>query len=515
VLRVAYAPPQAQVLTVRLDGKEAAFAQAGNSELTIDQPGDCRRVSITGEANGKALESNVAWVDHEAALRASRANHPPMDAMRDRATGGMWDANAWADVMTVFCKHLASNPAHQATRSTRARRNSRSGNDEVARYSYADIFNPEYELPKMDPAAFDSDFGADTTNAYLQAWVLQWFAGPSNAPPTRVPPDERNGEENGDDRLRLRRRSKRNDKRLPPADRARLVKLLHSASNSLTRPEYCSNRQPGELRLDLSLTAVLLGTGLREQWIDRQDYFDTTQKIWGSLFLNGGPAAPKGWVHERASDPNTGAAFSRDLKHPMLSASLIGWALTMPRSMRTQEAARFQFTVALAVARNEWLWWGGDPEEIAIGLQTFMRGAGPLDISSQDLQDAWLEIVQRGRAFAELEQAMNQVRHGPLLAEMKCSRVEIGDLLWQGKSGYCVALRGADRRGAWDVSVHWIQNPQSISNVAPNATIPVQAVLDEGLLAHRTGFGTAQTAVVQRFLHQLKQAYTPAKKLNI
>ena len=75
-----------------------------------------------------------------------------------------------------------------------------------------------------------------------------------------------------------------------------------------------------------------------------------------------------------------------------------------------QEAARFQFTVALAVARNEWLWWGGDPHEIAIGLQTFMRGAGPLDISSQDLQDAWLEILQRGRLFAELEQAMNHVR---------------------------------------------------------------------------------------------------------
>ena len=98
---------------------------------------------------------------------------------------------------------------------------------------------------------------------------------------------------------------------------------------------------------------------------------------------------------------------------------------------------------------------------------------------------------------------------------MKCSRIEIGDLLWQGKSGYCVALRAADRRGTWDVSVHWIQNPQSISEVAPAATIPVQAVLNEGLLANQPGFGTMQTAVVHRFLDQLRQAYKPAKKLNI
>ena len=514
-LQVAFWPQDAAVIRVRLDdgNSSESFAYAGRGEVTVVvQDDSVRLVALGAEIDGVVIESAVIWIDHEVKLRAVPAHHAAMDALRERTgPGRRWNANAWAHVMSVFCKHLSSTSASVASRRLAAARGPSGAG--AGNYSFADVFSPGYELPRLDTVGLEAAAAITTTTDALQSWLLHWFAPPPTTPP--ADPDDGTGAGT----LRLRPRPKPQDmppdKREPMTDPKRIAKLLNSACALLTSSDKCSVRAATDLRLDLGLAAVLLGTALREQWIGQQTYFDTTQKIWGALFLYGGPDAPRGWVNKRAEDPESGAAFREEMRHPMLSASLIAWALTMPQVMSTPQAARFHFTVALAVARNEWLWWGGDPLEVAAGLQTFMRGAGPVDVSSEDVEAAWLAILQRGKAFAELEQAMTLATPSTMRETLKCQELEVGDLLWQGRSGYCMALRAAKRRDGFPVSVHWIQDPTSKTELTPESTLPVHAVLTEDRLDGKIVLGAAQTTIVQRFVSQLRQAHKPAKTLNI
>ena len=52
---------------------------------------------------------------YEDKLNVSRQTHAAVEALRGKARSGDWQADAWADVLDVFCRHASRLPRRLAT----------------------------------------------------------------------------------------------------------------------------------------------------------------------------------------------------------------------------------------------------------------------------------------------------------------------------------------------------------------------------------------------------------------
>ena len=96
----------------------------------------------------------------------------------------------------------------------------------------------------------------------------------------------------------------------------------------------------------------------------------------------------------------------------------------------------------------------------------------------QRTKDDWLRLIRRGDALGALEACLNG--HTPAEIRERISRDQVsrGELLWQGKSGYCVVLENCHRSQRDSVRVLRLQGDQGVGSFFPGFLIPLQALLD-------------------------------------
>jgi len=131
------------------------------------------------------------------------------------------------------------------------------------------------------------------------------------------------------------------------------------------------------------------------------------------------------------------------------------------------------------VARLPWLWQTGGNEAIAKQVAEVFAYTSKNDLKWQEIEREWITMVRRGYAMHALQAALS----GHNILELsKCvsqKEVQAGELLWQGKYGFCVAGGLCERIRGNNCDVLLLQRRDTVTRFAGPLLIPVRALIDE------------------------------------
>lgn len=480
VLRVAFQATTGMALTgCLLDGVELAEFVVYDDVLELRVSGvPPRTVALQGVLEGATITSPPCWIDQEEALLASSTARTLASELQKPPRGAAIDVGAWTNVLKVFCQHLQVLPPALVNSSTSDR--TRAAAD--LGFTTDDVFVDAVDLPLHRALPVDVP-GVHGRAALLQQLMLRWFHGHRGAvpdddddmpdaatpeddtqdeppPPTPAPPPTPRSEPS-------------------PADKRRFDRLVTRLQESMTDPGFLERRPPSTLAADLCLAAVLLRTGLQEKWIDADRFFSVTHDIWRALFLSTPDAPESGWIEIRHANASDRAGFRRALGTEQVAAALAAWALTdLPQASAGPRHARFVLAALLSVARNEWLWTGGDLRVVASELATYLQLTGE---DRDKLAQAWHSLIRRGRALGRIERLL---RTRPLLewrAHVSQKQLARGELLWQENAGWCLATEACRRIEGVNVPVLKLQGEDAPRNFRATLTVPVRDLATDDL----------------------------------
>ena len=499
-LFVGYSPSSVKLTECRVDGALVRHDLIERGVVRASCFGEPRSVILIGEIDGERIESLPGWVDQEYHLRSTARGRGLADIFRRRFQPGEWSAGAWSEVLDVFCKHLTYLPSSgvglESITSDKDHEQ-----DKPPEFTAEDVFAPDYHPPSLGKYWYPVVESADGRVRSLQQLLLKWF-GYSNASEqeeegAQLDPGSVDDEDDDvvDRPMNLLKTTPIVEE--PPAasdrDRRRIQKLLTRVRDAMTNPDFLQGRRPELLAGDLKVAAVLLRTGLREGWIDESEFFEVTHYIWSALFFTSEPQTDVGWIEYRTHESEDPATFIDALRSPDLSAALIGWTIAIPMDVRTPEHARFALANALSVARLPWLWQGGDQEEIARNLGLLISHTAKADVNRDEYLEgaslAWHDLLRCGAALRRFEEAISGFTPDDLRAHIRQSRLERGELLWQGTAGFCVVTEACPRFEGQNVPVLVLQGTGTERKFKALYTIPIRTLLDQDIIPISEKFG--------------------------
>jgi len=463
------------IQSARIDGAGAAIVAHDINHLTLRSPLlQPRTVVLIGERDGREILSSPHWIDNEAALRISARSRSLAESINGLVRTETWNIGAWTEILAEVHKHLAYLPKSIATRSP-----GRATSTGMVEFSWADVFSDHYRLP-IRSALADLHGRIEGRITSLRSLLLHWYGITQPEPVGPLPPHKGNGG-NGTD----------GDGSAPPPkpplppqpatakERKRSLKWIREVAERFGSSEFIADRPPELIAADLKIAALLLRAGVADDWLDEKDFFDATLRIWLPLFFNAEGDEPTGWLEQRyltAPDPN---AFSEAMRSAELSAALACWALS-PGTTSSPEYGRFVLASALSVARLPWLWQASSNEEIArqVGeALAYTARDGTFDAGA--IESRWLSLIRRGYALNRLQNAIARVSVVELATRILQQTVQSGELLWQGKHGFCVANSNCSRTVRENCEVLLLQRGNRKQLFHGPLLIPVAGLLDE------------------------------------
>ncbi len=496
LLRLAFhGSPGLAVTECWLDGAPALGFELRGTILEVPTDGTPRSALLVGVLGGETLRSPPCWIDQEDSLRASAHSRALGSEIRRRVSGDLLNIGAWSEVLEVFCRHLQHMPVPRDSGIVSA--GSR-GQQEPAgsEFVHSDVFVDDAQLSLSDyqPRSTAGGFGRLRD---LRRLMLQWFSGSATAAlgdddgelEETLEPEGAEDPERVDDQ---ERRPAEPMLAPPPTPKVlstkaptrrelrRFSSLVERMREALTDPSLLEHRPASTLAGDLKLATVLLRTGLREGWMDAESFFSVTHEIWRALFFTSAQDRTRGWIELRHANAEDPATFRRGFMSSSLTAALAAWSLTNPVGGQTgYRRARFILAAHLSVARLEWLWAGERQEEVSRELAWYLNSTGELSNESiAALERAWRDFILRGRALGLLERALQRQPLAKLRGRVTQQRLERGELLWQGKGGWCVATEARARKDGVKVPVLQLQRGDKTVNFSALYTLPVRDVVD-------------------------------------
>ena len=509
-LLVGYAPSSATVVECLVNEATVAFEPAEKGVVSVWCPSEPELVAIRARVGEVVIESEATWVDIEHKLRATAHSRSLEDSFRARVQAGAWNADGWAEVLDVFCKHLAYlpdiGPSGTATHS-----GGRDDGVEAPMYTEADVFAPDYSPPKLGRVWFPAADGGHGQAHSLQQLLLRWFGVAGNEPETTSDLDEDSNTPEGEEVVDR-------PEQLPTAppsataetalNKRRIARILDQLEGAMTNSQFLEGRSPDHLAMDLKVASVLLGVGLAKGWLERERFFELTHSIWSSLFFARG-RNEDGWLEYRANTAEDREAFVGSMRSAELSAALIGWYLAArgPGS-RTPETARFTLAAALAVGRLPWLWQGGGQEDIANELAVLLAhttegGRPDHEERVRSAEIEWERLVQRGEALRRFELAIGDATLDTIRGRVRIDELVPGDVLWQGAAGFCVVLGRCSRSSKDNVPVLKLQGHGAPVEFRASDTVPMRALLDPAVIESTQDFRGGPRSVLRDFIGEL------------
>ncbi len=513
-LLVAYSPPSVEILECLIDEKPVQFVSVEKGVLRASCVADPKSVTIRAWVDGEVVDSAPAWIDHERCLRATSRGRGLADSIRARIQPGEWNANGWAEVLGVFCKHLSYMPPSPTVHATSFGPNNREPTG-VYEFTAADVFSLSYRVPSLNAIRIPDSLGRGSHVQSIQQLLIRWFSIVTEAPNIEGAADSDHVESEGDevvDRPESLYMPKPSAAEVTERERRRIEKLLCQLEAVIMSTEFLAERSPGNLATDLKLASALLRLGLREGWVERKRFFELTQNIWCSLFFSSAPQGNVGWLEYRAQTSEDIDAFISEMQSTELSAALIGWKLAAPTDDGTPEAARFALAAVLAVARLPWLWHGGEPDEIANELAILLSYTADPGENREALvsqaESAWALLLQRGHAMRLLEAAVKSLSPAEIRDRISSDKLQPGDLLWQGNAGFFVVRHQASRAANGNVTVLRLQGDGGDAMFKASFTIPMLALLSEGVVPRSDDFGDEPRKILREFIDELNRAFS-------
>lgn len=133
------------------------------------------------------------------------------------------------------------------------------------------------------------------------------------------------------------------------------------------------------------------------------------------------------------------------------------------------------------------------------------------ELSDEDLrrnEQAWVRLIRRGEALRALEEVLEGHSPAEIRTRIRENHVSRGELLWQGNSGYCVALSSCQRSGKDKVPVLCLQGMKKKTDFLSAFLIPLRALLDSGVLPEAERLVDASRQVIRDMLDEISKAFS-------
>lgn len=508
VILVAFRPTGATVTRSLIDGKQVTFTTPEAGLVRISHVGAAAALCVEGQVEGVLVSSPFHWVDQEGQLRSTARRRRFEDAIPRTLGGDKINADEWLDLLHALGEHFKYTPVRSAggVRPAQAPTESEAGTR-----CYEDLFATDYSAANLLSHWNHGHPNAESHDS-IRKLLLRWLGiGPAAAPPETAP-----GQGEGDLPEELPAKSPLSPRRGLEADalagaQKKLAQILQDIEKTITSADYLETRPPDLLRLDLMLTSAILQFGFAKGWLRREDFFAFTHRVWTQFFLSGSKDPGRGDLEWRRDEAQDREAFSQALYSPQLSAALIAWSFIGVNAPPSLERARFLLARAVSIACMHELWIGGTAEDISRELQDVLR-ASMRNLDAEHVIATWRNALIQGEAIralgegllaAGLEQARSAI-HAPAVA--------VGDLLWQGRAGYCIVLEAGSRGSETTIKTLKLQSGGT-GEFQGHKTLPVRAVLALSVLPHWAS-GIDRTGV-EAFLDELgahARASTPTTR---
>lgn len=479
VLRVAFQATAGLTVTAcLLDAVEATDFVVHEHVVELRASGaPPRTVALRGVLEGATITSPPCWVDQEEALLTSSSARSLAAELQRSSRSATIDVDAWTNVLKVFCQHLQVLPPASVRAGTSDRDRATADLGFTSDDVFVDVELPLHRAPPVDIP------GVHGRAALLHQLMLRWFCGHRGGVPhdDDAPDVATLADDDEADPSHPTPTPPSPPPRAEPsaADKRRFDRLVTRLRESMADPGFLERRPPVTLAADLCLAAILLRTGLQEQWIDADRFFSVTHDIWRALFLSTPDATGSGWIELRHANASDRAGFRRALGTEQVAAALAAWALTdLPRASADPRHARFVLAALLSVARNEWLWTGGDLRIVASELATYVQATGE---DRDRLAQAWHSLIRRGRALGRLERLLRTRPLREWRARVTQKQLARGELLWQENAGWCIATEACRRVEGANVPVLKLQGEDAPKNFRATLTVPVRDLATDDL----------------------------------
>lgn len=471
---------------LKLNGTSIAIAE-------LDLPP--KSVVLEGHDGLRSYRSNVMWVDNEKDLSSSARIRGVASAIRSGVRSEAWSFGAWAGILEVVGKHLQYLPDRPISLTGR-----KPGQEKSKRLDFleSDVFSGKYTVPKLGD--LPTSISEDGRIGSLRQMLLRWF-GISGQEDEERPettnkdgPDPDNNDEEDEETVDQpvpipggpKQTRKGSVTKLTQTENRRGQQILGQLTEVITGLEYLKKRNPEHLAKDIKIVSILLTSGMREGWLNREDFLVCTHKVWSAFFFSSELNNSVGAIEERYRLAELKENFKESMASASLSAALISWAMLSRPDTRTPEEARFTLATILSVARNPWLWCGDDPAEVGREMSKFWRltgrGTSELPIRWEEIGREWQKLISRGRSIAKFEKAVKDLSPPLLKGKITQEEIVLGECLWQGTSGFCVATMKCKRSVGQKVTALRLHGKATETKFQADFAIPLRALLSDPAL---------------------------------
>src|SRR5882724_1101829 len=489
-LEIAYRGEQQATITGALVD-EALLSPNGQTAHTVSfqrnhpQP---RTVLLIGIVDGKEVRSAIHWVDNETALRVSARSRSLADSIDTLVRKGTWSIGAWTEVLGELYRHLEYMPS----RTFVGHGSAHIGEDRhgPAEFTWSDVFANDYRftaglhLPHLA-------LSGDQRIGGLRSMLLRWFgiAQPELSEPEfqedlTPEPNPTGFDPEGDRPVPLPKSNGLDETTNPQRKRAK--RLVAQVADRFADRDFLSNRPPELLAADLKVAALLLRAGLADKWLSEDDFLGASVRIWLPLFFNAEGDDTTGWIEQRYLTAPDREQFADSLGSAELAAALACWALSIPANRNTPEHTRFVLASVLSVARLPWMWQTGGNQAIAKQVADVFGYTSNQFVNWGDIERNWVTMVRRGYALQRLQAAILGRNIVEISKRITQTAVDAGELLWQGKYGFCVAGSRCDRAPGNNCDVLLLQRKDACTRFTGPLLIPVQGLLEDHVIPEAT-----------------------------
>jgi hypothetical protein len=447
-----------------------------------------RTVSIIGRYDGHDVSSPRHWIDDESALRISARGRSLAESIGNLVRPESWSVGAWTSVLGELYKHLEYMPkgsVHGGFGKTSAGKAK-----ETSTFGWDDVFSSSYGL-SLGSALPDVPLSFDDRVGGLRSMLLRWYGievfGADEKLDSGMDGSGGNGDKPNDDQTDKPEPLPRppTPPLVPPTfkERKRALKLVGQVVDRIAEPQFLSERPPHLLGKDLKVASLLLRAGLADDWLTPDEFFESTLKIWLPLFFNAQGGESTGWLEQRYLTDAAPDDFAEAVRSVELSAALACWALSVTKVIASPAQSLFVLASVMSVSRLPWLWQTGGNNNIAKQVADALVCMADRDTFHRvEIEERWLTLIRRGFALNRLETAMMSFTVVKLAELIKQDRIVLGELLWQGSYGFCIANGECNRNSQEKCDVLLLQQGSSKKTFSASLLVPLDGLLSSDIV---------------------------------
>lgn len=485
-LTIAFAcAPSVEVTACLLDEIRVPVTRVGPASVAARVATLPREVVLVGELAGDVYHSPAHWVDDEHSLRVTSTEREVARQVDRNISAGTWNAEAWAETLEAILRNLKYMPAPRSK--VRGAPGAQQEPKPRSPYTWDDVFSNAYRLPVGLSQMFGLLGGGREQG--LRDLLLRWFGiadlAAANLTETPSPPPDDEGvpepvPKQGAPTEPERKPGEPGDKELRERQRRRVIRVATGVKQTMTSKSYLEARAPEQLARDIGIVSPLLREALSQGWLLPSEFLSITKDIWTALFFSSEADSTRGWIEVRSAAHGDDEDFIGRIASVEVSAALALWALEVEGQPQSPERTLTHLAAVVSVARLPWLWLAGDPYAISAELSkalTFTH-RGQADGREVNYEGRWLQLIRRGRALGALEGLLVSLTMDELRQRAPWRRLTPGELLWQGRRGFCLTTTPCQMVRGRSYEVFCLQSTGATIKLRAEGMLPLRSVVE-------------------------------------